>query len=142
MRIILKILCQIQRISPRLRYVNGGPGHIQCNNSCTYTGFNIQLNLSVLILQTCREFNAPYTANVVPNTAHIFQFTLSELWSGHIQCKYNSAYSAFNIQLNVSALILEICRQFNAPYNAIFVPNKAHILQITLCELWSRTYTM
>jgi hypothetical protein len=61
---------------------------------------------------------------------------------GHMQCSYISAYSGFNIQLNVSALILEICRQFNATYTAIIVPNIAHTLYITLCELWSRTYTM
>jgi hypothetical protein len=61
---------------------------------------------------------------------------------GHIHCKYSSAYSGFNIPLNVSALILGICRQINTPYTANFVPNSAHILQITPCELWSRTYTM
>jgi hypothetical protein len=61
---------------------------------------------------------------------------------GHMQCSYISAYSGFNIQLNVSALILEICTQFNATYTAIIVPNTAHTLYITLCKLWSRTYTM
>jgi hypothetical protein len=59
-----------------------------------------------------------------------------------IQCNNSTAYSGFNIQQKVCALLLEIYRQFNAPYNAIFVPNTAHVLQITLCELWSRTYTM
>jgi hypothetical protein len=61
---------------------------------------------------------------------------------GHIQCIYSSEYSGFNIQLNVSALILVISRQFNERYTAILVPNTARLLQFTLCELWSRTYTM
>jgi hypothetical protein len=81
MRLILQALCQIQRISSRLRYVNCSPGHIQCNNSSTYSGFNIQLRVSALILDMCRQFDAPYTANIVPNTAHILQITLCELWS-------------------------------------------------------------
>jgi hypothetical protein len=57
---------------------------------------------------------------------------------GHIQCIYRSAYSDFNVHLNVSALLLEISRQFNERYTAILVPNTAHV---TLCVLWSRKYT-
>jgi hypothetical protein len=60
----------------------------------------------------------------------------------HIQRIYSSTYSDFNIHLNVSALLLYISRQFNARYTANLVPNTAHILRYTLCELWSRTYTM
>jgi hypothetical protein len=60
---------------------------------------------------------------------------------GHIQRVYSSAYSRFNIQMNVSAQILEICPQVNGPYTANIVQNAAQILQITLCELWSRSYT-
>jgi hypothetical protein len=52
----------------------------------------------------------------------------------HIQC--------FNIQVNVSALQLQISRQLNACYTINLVPNTAHILRFTLYELWSRTYTM
>jgi hypothetical protein len=61
---------------------------------------------------------------------------------GQIQCIYSSAYSYFNIQLNVSALLLEISRQFHARYNANLVSNIVHIPQFTLCELWFRSYTM
>jgi hypothetical protein len=61
--------------------------------------------------------------------------------SGHIQCIYSSAYLDFNIQLYVTALLLEISRQFYAPYTANFEPNIAHILPFTLCELWYRLYT-
>jgi hypothetical protein len=61
---------------------------------------------------------------------------------GHIQCSYISAYSVFSMQLNVSALLLEISSHFDARCTANWEPNTAHILQFTLCELWYRTYTM
>jgi hypothetical protein len=60
----------------------------------------------------------------------------------HIQHIYSPAYSGVNNQLNVSALLLEICRQFNERYTANLVPTTAHTLQFTLSELWSRTYSM
>jgi hypothetical protein len=60
---------------------------------------------------------------------------------GHINCIHSSAYSGWNIQLHVSALLLEISRQFNAHYTVNLVPNTAHVLLFTLCELWSRPYT-
>jgi hypothetical protein len=81
MRVILRTWSQIQRTSSRLRFVNCGPGHVQCIYSPTYLGFNSQLNVSPSLLEICRQFNASYTANIVPNTAHIHQTTLSELWS-------------------------------------------------------------
>jgi hypothetical protein len=62
--------------------------------------------------------------------------------SGHIQCRYSSAWSGFNIQLNLSALQLEVSRQLNARYTANVVPYIAHTNQFTLCELWFRPYTM
>jgi hypothetical protein len=62
--------------------------------------------------------------------------------AARIQCIYSSAYSILNIRLNVSALLLEICRYLHASYTANFVPNTEPILRIALCELWSRTYTM
>jgi hypothetical protein len=133
---------QSQRKSSSLRYLNCSPGHIQCNYSSAYSGFNIQLNVPALLLDICRHFGARCNANLVPNTAHIIQFTLCELWSRHIQCIYSSAYSGFNIQLNVSALLLQIFRHFDARCTAIVVPNTAHILQFTLCELWYPPYTM
>jgi hypothetical protein len=60
----------------------------------------------------------------------------------HIQCNYSRAYSGLNIQMKVSGLLLEISGQLNALYTAKFVPNTARIIQFTLCELWSQTYTM
>jgi hypothetical protein len=235
--------------------VNYGPGHIQYSCSSEYSGFNIQVNVSVLLLDISRQYNELYTANLEPNIEHILQFTLPELWSrtytmklqvrifrlqystericaairdistiqcasyckigpkysahpsvyamwtvvsaiykvfaaphsqatifnwtylrcswrysdtsmrvillilcqiqrtffslryatcgaGHIQSIFSTACSDFNVHLNVSALLLDISRQFNARYTANLEPNTAHIVQITLCELWSRTYTM
>jgi hypothetical protein len=81
MLVILISWCQIQRTSSGLLYVNCGLGHILCIYISAYSAFNIQLNVSALLLETSRQFNAPYTANLEPNTAHILPFTLSELWS-------------------------------------------------------------
>jgi hypothetical protein len=81
MRVILQIMCQIQSPSSGLRYVNCGPGHIQCIYSSAYSDFNVHLNVSALLLYISRPFNSRYTENLVPNTAHILRFTLCELWS-------------------------------------------------------------
>jgi hypothetical protein len=81
MHVILQTWCQIQRTSSSFRYVNSNPGHIQCIYSSAYSDLNIQLNVSALQLEISRQFNVRYTAILVPNTAHILQFTLCELWS-------------------------------------------------------------
>jgi hypothetical protein len=81
MSVIVQTWCQIQRTSSNLRYVNCGPGHIQCIYSSIYSDFNIHLNVSAMLLEISWQFTARYTANFVPNTAHILQFTLRELWS-------------------------------------------------------------
>jgi hypothetical protein len=255
MRLILQSLCQIQRTFSGLRYVNCGPGHIQGNYCSAYSGLNIQLNISALLLEISRICKARHTANVVPNTAHTIPFRLCELWfrpytmkwqprifslqystericaavgdistiqwalycnlgakysayppvytmwtvvpaiykvltaphihasilsckqltcywcyldnsmrlilhswcqiqrtssglryviygPGHIQWNYCSAYSGLNIQLNISALLLEISRICKARHTANVVPNTAHTIPFRLCELWFRPYTM
>jgi hypothetical protein len=81
MRVILQTWGQIQRTSSGLRHVNCGSGHIQCTYSSAYSDFNIHLNVFALLLEISRQFNARYTANFEPNTAHILPFTLCELWS-------------------------------------------------------------
>jgi hypothetical protein len=81
MHLILQTSSQMQYTSSHLRNVNCGPGHIQCNYSSAYSGFNIQLNIPALLLEIWRYLKARYTANLVPNTAHILQFTLCDLWS-------------------------------------------------------------
>jgi hypothetical protein len=60
---------------------------------------------------------------------------------GHMQCIYSSAYTGHNIQLNLTAQLLEICRHLDARYAATLMGYIAHTLQFTFCELWSRTYT-
>jgi hypothetical protein len=77
---ILQIWCQIQRTSSSLSCVIFGPGHIQCNYSSAYSGFNIRLNLSALLLEILGHVDARYTANLVANTAHILRLTLCVLW--------------------------------------------------------------
>jgi hypothetical protein len=141
-RVELQIWCQIQRTSSISFYVNCGLGHIQYLYSSAHSCFNIELNVSALLLEISRQFNEQYTARLVPNTGHILQFKLCVLWSRYIQYYYSSAYSGLNIQLNVSALLLEISGQFSARYTAIMVPNTAHVLRFTLCELWTRIYTI
>jgi hypothetical protein len=81
MHVILHSWCQIQSPSSGLRYVNCGPGHIQCNYSSAYSGFNIRLNPSALILEIIGHVDARYTAILVTNTVHILRFTLCVLWS-------------------------------------------------------------
>jgi hypothetical protein len=122
--------------------VNCRSGHIQCNYSTSYSGFNIRLNVSVLLLEIIGHIDERYTANLVPKVPHILWFTVCEVWSRDIQCNYSSSYSGFNIQMNVSALILEISRQFDVRYAANSMPNTAYNHQFTQCELRSRTYTM
>jgi hypothetical protein len=122
MRVILQTWCQIRRTPSSLRYPNCGSRHVQCNYSSAYSGFNIQLNVSLPLLEISRQFNAHYTVNLVPNTAHVLLFTLCELWSPDIQCNYSSAYAGFNIQLNISALQLEICRYLDARYTTNLGP--------------------
>jgi hypothetical protein len=140
--VILQTLCQIQCTTSRFRYVPSGPGHIQCSYTSTYSGFNIQLNVSPPLLEIYRQFNEPYTATLVPIQRTCSSLRYTNCGHGHIQCIYCSTYSGFNIQLNVSALILGICRQFNVRYTANMMPNAVHILQFTLSKLWSRTYKM
>jgi hypothetical protein len=81
MRVILLTWCQIQHTWLSLRYVNCGPGYIQCIYSTAYSVFNIHLNVSALLLEICLYLHACYTANFVPNTDPILRFALCELWS-------------------------------------------------------------
>jgi hypothetical protein len=81
MRAILQTGCQIQHTSLSLRYLNCCPGQIQCNCVSAYAGFNIRLNVSAVLLAIVGHIDERSTANFVPNTAHILQFPLCELWS-------------------------------------------------------------
>jgi hypothetical protein len=81
MCVILQTWCQIQRTSSSLRYVNCGPGHIQCNYSTAYSEFNVHLNVSALLMDISRQFNESITAIWVTNTAHNRPFTQCVQWS-------------------------------------------------------------
>jgi hypothetical protein len=61
---------------------------------------------------------------------------------GHIQRIFHTAYLGFNIQLKVAPRQFEVSERFNGRYTANLVPNSAHTLPLSLCELWSRSYTM
>jgi hypothetical protein len=113
MCVMLQTRCQILRTTTSLRNVNCGPGYIQCIYSSAYSDINIHLNVPALLLEISRQFNERCAAHSMPNTARKHQFTQCELWSGHIECIYCSAYSDFNNHLNVPALLYEISRQFN-----------------------------
>jgi hypothetical protein len=142
MSIILQTCCQIQRTFFSLRCLNRGPCHNQCNYSSRYSGLNIQQNVVPLLLEIRRQFSVRHTANLVPIQRTSSRLRYVNCGAGHIQCIYSSTYSGFNIQMNVSALLFYICRQFSERYTANVVPNITHIHQITLSELWSRSYTM
>jgi hypothetical protein len=93
---------------------------------CTYHDNSMRV-----ILQTCCQIQRTSSSLCYVNCG-----------PGHIQCIYSSADSGINIRLNLSALLLEIIGHVDARYTANLVPNTVHILRYTLCELWSRTYTM
>jgi hypothetical protein len=102
MRVILQTGCLIQRTSSGLRYMHYVPGHIQCISSSIYSDFNSRLNVSALLWEIIGHYVARYTANLVPNTAHILQFTQCVLWSRtytmYLQLRiFRSQYSAEHI---------------------------------------------
>jgi hypothetical protein len=112
-----------------------------------FTAPRIQASIFNWIYLRCHWRYADIWVRVILQSWCQIQGTFSTLrylncGPGYIHCKYSSAYSGFYIQLNVSALILEISRQFIERYTAISVPNTAHAPRFTLCLLWSRTYTM
>jgi hypothetical protein len=126
MRVILQTLSQMQRISSRLRYANCGPGQIQCIYSSAYSEFSVHLNVSALQLEISRQFNSRYTANLVPNTAHILRFTLCELWSRiytiHLQLRtFRLQYSSERICAaigNISTIQCSLYCKHVAKYRA------------------------
>jgi hypothetical protein len=116
--LILQTWCQIKRTTSSLRNVVCGPGHIKCIYSSTYSGFNIQLNVSPPLLEIYRQFSVRYTANMVLIQRKTSRLHNVNCGPGHIHCTYSSTYSGFNIQQNVAPLLLEISPQFNERYTA------------------------
>jgi hypothetical protein len=126
MSVILQTWCQLQRTSCSFRYVNSGAARIQCIYSSAYSILNIRLNVSALLLEISWQFNSRYTANVVPNTAHILRFTLCELWSRtytmHLQLHiFRLQYSSERICAaigNISTIQCSLYCKLGAKYSA------------------------
>jgi hypothetical protein len=93
---------------------------------CTYHDNSMRV-----ILQTCYQIQRIS-----------FSLRYATCGPGHIQIIFSTAYLGFNIRLKVAPLLFEVSRRFNARNTANLVTITAHILQLSLCELWSRTYTM
>jgi hypothetical protein len=138
MRLILHLCSRIQTKSSRLRYVNYGPCQIQYNYFSWYSGFNIQLNVSPLLLLVYRQIYVRYTPHLLRNTGHSSRSVLCQIWYRKMQYSYNSSSSGCNNPLNVNPTMLVILLQFNARYTPHLQPNSAQILEITLCQIWSR----
>jgi hypothetical protein len=126
MSIKLQTWCQLQRTSSSFCYVNSGPAHIQCIYSSAYSGFNIRLNISALLLEIIGHVCARYTANLVPNTEHILRFTLCELWSRtytmhlqlrkfRLQCSSERICAAIG---NISTIQCSLYCKLDAKYSA------------------------
>lgn len=81
MHLILHSCCQIQPTSGALSYVISGLRQIQRSFSFAYSGWNILINVSPLLLQICRQRKACYTPKLLPNTAHISRFGLCRFWT-------------------------------------------------------------
>jgi hypothetical protein len=67
LRVPLQTLCQIQRSSCRWRYVNCGPGHVQCNYSSTYSDFE---RICATIADISRMLRAIYCKPGAKCSAH------------------------------------------------------------------------
>jgi hypothetical protein len=157
MLVILQTWCQIQRTFSGLRYVHYGPGHIQCIYSSIYSDFNIRLNLFALLLEIIGHVDARYTANLVPNTAHILRYTLCELWSRtyamHLQHRiFSLQYSTqricaaiVDIISNQCALYCKLCAKYSArpPVYAMWtvVPAIYNVLPAPHIQSWKFDWT-
>jgi hypothetical protein len=126
MRVILQTWCQTQRASSSFRYVNCGPGHIQCIYRSAYSDFNIHLNVPALLLEISLQFNTRYTANFEPNSAHILPFALcercSQLYTKYLQLRiFWLQYSAVGIcaaSVDITWILCALYRKLDEKYSA------------------------
>jgi hypothetical protein len=143
MCVLLQTLCQRQHRSSSLRYVN-----LWARTYTMYLQLHIFRNQysSKRICAAVGDISTIQCALsckvCAKRSTHHAVYAMWTCGPAHIQCIYSSTYSGINIHLNVSALLLEIYRQFNVRYPAKFAPNAAHIHQITQCEMWSLTYSV
>jgi hypothetical protein len=116
MSVILQSGCRIQRTSPSLRYVNCGPGNIQFIHISSYSGNNIQVKVSALLLDIFQHFDARYTANLAYIT-HTLQLTLCELWSrSHTKHLHLRIFRLQYSSERICAAIADISRMLRALY--------------------------
>ena len=122
MHATLHICCQIQWTQSSLSYAKSRPSQIQRIFSFVYSVLCIQTDVSPHLLLMCRQFDTRYTPHLLPNTAHISGLALCQLWpvSNLRNCSF--ANSCINIQINVSTILLQICRQFDSGYTAHLLP--------------------
>ena len=71
----------------------------------------------------------------------ILSSLLSYVFSGHWQIQRNCcfAYSCLNVQVNVSALLLDTCRKCDARYTSQLQPNTV-LIRFALCRLLFSSY--
>jgi hypothetical protein len=79
--VILQTWCQIQRTSSSLRYIWTVVPDIYKVFTAPHIQATIFLNVPALLLETSRQINVRYNANLVPYVAHTLSFTQCELWS-------------------------------------------------------------
>jgi hypothetical protein len=142
MFVILQACCQIQPTSSSLRYAICSPGHMQCIYSSAYSGVNTQLRVSALPLLIYRQFNVRYTANIVPNTAHILQLTLSDLWFLTYTMKIQ--FRIFWLQYSnerISAAIGDMSRVQCALYCELYAKYCAHTPDYAICIVFPAIYS-
>jgi hypothetical protein len=140
MPVILYDDFQIQSTSASSRYINAGHCQVRRSFSFAYLGLNIVVILSHFLFQICRLFEALYTPHLLSNTAHRIRFVLRHPWPITNQRLCSFADSVFFILLNVSPLVLVICRQFDVRYTRHMLSNTAPISRLVLCQLWPPSY--
>jgi hypothetical protein len=123
MQLILQTLCQIQRTPSSLRYLNCGPWHIECIYSSAYSGFNIQQNVSLPLLEISCHFNERYNEHSMPNTAHNHQFT---------QCELRSRTYTMHLQLRILRL------QYSSESNCAAIGDISTIQCALYCKLGAK----
>jgi hypothetical protein len=125
MRVKLHICCHTQGTITGLRYVKSCPRKIQYIYISWYSGFNIQLNVSPLILVICRQFNERYTPHFLPNTGNDIRFTLCHLYSRPNPIQLH--FSIFRLQYSIERIF--------------FDTGDMSIIQCALCSTFIVKYT-
>jgi hypothetical protein len=136
-RVILHICSQIQPKCSSLRYVIPDPSKIQYICSSSYAGFNIQLNVSLLLLVICRQFNTGYTLYLLPNTVHISRFVLHPLWSRSNPTYLQFCRFCYNYKNQRIAVSIEDMTKIRYVLFSTLLPNTGHTSQFALCQMFA-----